>query len=156
MKQLYLIRHSYAENTRVGSTDFDRHLTPIGKDLLNDKIGLLANLPKPETCIVSSAVRTKETFDFLNTLWSLKVENVFFSERLYMADALGYKQLIEQTSYEVDRLAIIGHNPSITYLANNFCPEFVSGFSPGNILLRKSNADSWNQPGVKWEMTTLL
>lgn len=151
-KQIILIRHSYAEPSGAHGSDFTRALTSTGIKVLEQMKNSLKAVATPQICYVSSSLRTKATFEKINELWVLKNDCYRLEEQLYLGDISDYVAVIEATPNNVDTVAIIGHNPTISYLANKFNSGFVSGFSPASFLILSADFDEWTYAEKRWEI----
>src|SRR5262249_18010300 len=106
-------RHAKAEKALPGMSDRDRGLVKRGH---NDAARIGAYLAhhglQPDLTLVSSARRTRETFESLvGTL--LAPPPVDFDERLYNAGAGAIIDIVRQTKPGSRSLMVIGHNPGL-------------------------------------------
>ena len=124
-KTLYLMRHGQANED---GPDHDRSLSDKGMRDVRRQGQLLFKDQIPNRFIVSSSVRTTETVGHLR-------EELEFDERLIQFETSMYNAAIREL-YEVvtnlddlwPSVCLIGHNPSITYLA-----EFLTGDNIGYV-----------------------
>ncbi|MFY0674932.1 MAG: hypothetical protein JXQ87_16145 [Bacteroidia bacterium] len=154
-KNLILIRHSYA-NSQSEDGDFGRTLSEHGILKLNSQIEKLSALPKPKLIHVSSAKRTLQTCEWLNRLFKVTENHIWRSKELYHGSAHDYASIIESTPEQINSIALIAHNPSISYFGNSLCSDFVQGFSPGDILWLRSDNSGWNVQKAHWELELFL
>lgn len=111
MKHLYLMRHSQAESAGPAG-DASRPLTPegfraaeqVGADLRDRGIQL---------ALVSSAVRTRQTFEALGL--DCRAE---FMDALYDASPDTIAQRIGEVDEDVSELLVVAHSPAIPSLAS--------------------------------------
>jgi phosphohistidine phosphatase len=117
MRRLLLLRHAKAERLQGGGRDQDRVLAQRGRA---DAKTLGAYLARhafiPERALVSTAVRTRETWTLLTAAMG-KTPPVSFEERLYDASPDAILQTIKETGPDTGTLMLIGHNPGLQELA---------------------------------------
>lgn len=112
MPTLVLIRHSKAEPPRTD--DHARELAPRGRsDARLVREWLLAHAIEPDRVVVSSAVRTKQTWEGCS-VGSVAPE---FEDRVYEASVEDLREVIVCTEALVGTLVLVGHNPSVERLA---------------------------------------
>lgn len=109
------MRHAEAES--VAASDRERHLTSRGR---NDAAAagrwLASQGFTPEHAVVSSAVRTRETWAALAEAagWELSPD---LEPALYQAGAESALDLLRLVPAETHDLLLLGHNPTVGYLA---------------------------------------
>ena len=109
------MRHAKAEPG--GETDHDRELAQRGwNDALDAGRWLAGRGLVPDAALVSSARRTASTWLAVAEGGSFEVEATS-SDGLYSAGPESALDLVRETSADVDALVVIGHNPTIAYLA---------------------------------------
>lgn len=120
-RELILIRHTKSSWADFGMKDFDR---PLKKDRTGDAIRMGEKLHAlkvvPDLVVCSPAVRTKQTAALLCDKLKYSYDKVHFDMRLYESSAQDYMEVIREIAADVHTLVVIGHNPSITYFANQF------------------------------------
>ncbi|MDT3696481.1 MAG: histidine phosphatase family protein [Ignavibacterium sp.] len=117
---LYLIRHSIAENISIDKKDFDRELTSEGKTVILNSVKIWKNYIKNIDVILTSplirAVQTSEIIlsEFNPAQGLIKDNNLGTGSRssdlIELLNALEYKNI-----------AVIGHQPDLSIHINNFC-----------------------------------
>ena len=155
-KSLILIRHSYAENAGVNISDVQRKLTGYGLEVLEKVKTELRFVPIPQLCYLSPAKRTVETFESINKHWTLKNNRFLENEHLYHGNALDYLAIIENTPNDISSVAIVGHNPSVSYLASKLNSGFAQGFLPGCVLILSAHIDHWANANQTWEIEQFI
>jgi len=146
MKTLYLIRHAKSSWKNIDSTDFDRvlnkrgiHDAPlIGKKLheLNFNPELIVSSPAKRTTITSQLVCEEVNYSF---------ENIKFEPSIYEASLTQLKQLINLFPHEYHEVALIGHNPGITFLSNYLTDDFISNIPTCGVVKIELEIDNWNE-----------
>jgi phosphohistidine phosphatase len=115
MRTIALMRHAKAE--QGGRTDFERVLTDRGHaDAAEAGAWLAAQGFAPDHALVSAAARTRETWASLadGAGWSLEAD---YDRGLYSAEPATAMDLISMVDDAVGSLVVIGHNPTMAYLA---------------------------------------
>lgn len=117
MRRLLLLRHAKAERLQSGGRDQDRVLAPRGRsDAQKLGVYLARHSFIPDRALVSTAVRTRETWELLAAAFT-KAPPVRFEERLYNASPQTILQVIKETEPKIRMLLVIGHNPALQELA---------------------------------------
>ncbi|MCB8956870.1 MAG: histidine phosphatase family protein [Nocardioides sp.] len=109
------MRHAKAE--QMGPTDFDRALAARGHaDAQEAGSWLSGHGFSPDRALVSAALRTRETWAAVadGGGWDLDAD---LDRGLYSAEPDTAIDLVQQVDDEVRRLVLIGHNPTMAYLA---------------------------------------
>lgn len=117
MYRLLLLRHAKAGWAPPGTRDFDRPLTPTGRD---DAEALGREMKKrsylPDLVICSSAKRARETWEGVAAAIAPMDTPVVWSDALYSTDATGYLTVVQEAP-PCATLLVIGHNPNMEDLA---------------------------------------
>jgi phosphohistidine phosphatase len=114
-RRLVVMRHAKAE--QGGRTDFERVLTDRGRgDAAEAGAWLSAQGFTPDHALVSAAARTQDTWEALaaGAGWTLEPE---YDRGLYAAEPDTALDLIGLVDDAVGSLVVIGHNPTMAYLA---------------------------------------
>lgn len=133
-KKLYLIRHSYAEG--YGSRkDFDRTLTAEGQRTLRALSRHLEKQPfEPDKILCSPAKRTTETTQILLEELRMHDRIVTFEDALYNASPRELLFLVNQLDTFEGDVAIVGHNPSISYFGEFLTAEHIGTMEPASMV----------------------
>ncbi|HZZ88810.1 MAG TPA: histidine phosphatase family protein [Caulobacteraceae bacterium] len=116
MRRLILFRHAKAEPRAIGGDDFDRPLSPRGRD--DAAIvgrALAAGGYAPDLALISPARRTTETW--------IAAREAFAPARSELAPALydaapeAIREAIDAVAERCDTLVVIGHNPGMQEVA---------------------------------------
>ncbi|MDD2795260.1 histidine phosphatase family protein [Acidocella sp.] len=119
MHQLILLRHAKAAPANAAPSDHDRPLTDAGRQAAATiaaamrKAGLA-----PDVVLVSTALRTQQTFAELETagVWD-EWPNIDSLPVLYMAAPNRIRDLLRELPETVRSALVIGHNPGLHDLA---------------------------------------
>jgi phosphohistidine phosphatase len=139
---LVLLRHAHAEGW--AASDAERALAAHGVDAAG-RVGswLREQEIQPDRALVSSAVRTQQTWALVAAAagWTLAPD---VEAGLYTASPDSALDLIRRTDDSVQTLLVLGHNPTIHYLAQILSDgqgapeaetELLSGFSPASVAV---------------------
>jgi len=122
MKRLYLIRHAKSSWSEPGLDDFHRPLNLRGK---NDGAAMAKRFAiagiRPDLIVASPAVRTKKTARFMAEETGYDVDAIQYDNKLYLGSFSYHCQLIATLFQQVDELFLVGHNGTITELAEQLC-----------------------------------
>jgi phosphohistidine phosphatase len=128
-KTLYLIRHAKSDWSVPGQKDMERELNSRG---ISDAPRMGAKMKElgmqPELMISSPSVRTRMTLEFMTEQMDYDFEAVHWEEDIYESSVRTLLRIINELPEEKQRVAIVGHNPGLTYLA-----EYITGDILGNI-----------------------
>ena len=114
-RQLVVMRHAKAEPG--GENDHARELSQRGwEDAVEAGRWLADRGLVPDAGLVSSSRRTTSTWLAVAEGGSFEAEATY-SEGLYSAGPETALDLVRETSDDIDTLVVIGHNPTIAYLA---------------------------------------
>ena len=128
-RKLHLIRHSYAENPTNSQSDIDRRLTLEGQTTIRALGRYLSNQGfDPSKILCSTAARTRETAINLLEELDLSERIVDYLEVIYNASLRELLALVNACDGGHKEIAIIGHNPAITFFG-----EYLTGAAIGNM-----------------------
>jgi len=129
MKQLYLIRHAKSSWSRPDLDDFDRPLNKRGRRNAPFMAGRLsARGIFPRRIVASPARRASKTAIHIAEGTGFPREDILYDMGLYSAEKSYFLSTIAFHLSEVDILFMIGHNPTITELA-----EYLTGKQFSNV-----------------------
>jgi phosphohistidine phosphatase len=114
-RRLVIMRHARAES--VAPSDHERALAPRGRaDAEAAGRWLAGQGVVPDAAFVSDAQRTRDTWAELSAGagWDCAPD---FSAALYAAGADSAFDLVNETDPDVRTLVVVGHNPTMAYVA---------------------------------------
>lgn len=144
-KTLYLMRHGKAEQT-YGLKDYDRGLTDRGmrdcrrqaKDVFHGNV--------PNRFLVSAAVRTSQTVLHMQEELDFSKDRIDFEQVLYLCSTREMLELITDFDDLWGSVCLIGHNPTISYMA-----EYLTGNPVGHVntsgIVKMSFSGRWAEMG---------
>jgi len=125
-RTLILIRHTKSNWGDFSLPDFDR---PIKKERADDAKEMAAKLKelelKPDLIICSPAKRTRQTVEFFCDKLKYDYDKIQFDKRIYESSVEDVLQVIRETDATIKTLFVVGHNPSLTDLANMFAENSI-------------------------------
>lgn len=136
------MRHARAEP--VAPSDLERHLTERGRlDAEDAGAWLVEQGFEPDLVMVSTAVRTRETWSAMRERVGWQVEEDRRAD-LYSAGPEAALDVLRTAPRDVTSLVVLGHNPTVAYLAQLLSdgaadPELLArasaGFPPASVTL---------------------
>ena len=124
MKYIRLIRHAKSAEGKVGESDHDRPLAGRGERDGPLMQAWLASQANPvEWVWASSAVRAQSTAEFVANASSA---NLVTEGALYLASPDTIVDVLRSTPPSVESVAIVAHNPGLTYATNLLGPESIT------------------------------
>lgn len=146
MKQLYLLRHAQTLEKRPDENDKDRILTPVGFQNANRMgINLKNKKAQPDIIICSAATRTQLTAECIAEHVSYDSNRVHINGEVYDASIRTLLNAVNNLKEEWKTVVLIGHNPSISYLAEYITGEAVGNMSTCGLVSIQFNLDSWQE-----------
>jgi phosphohistidine phosphatase len=136
MDRLILLRHAKAETDAPSGDDFDRPLAPRGRrEALAMGERLAAIGERPDIALVSSALRTRETWELVEP--ALPGVEVRFLPELYNAEVGVIRRLAEAAGEPGGVVIVVAHNPGLQDLTVRLLRE---GAAPAAYLARAQRA----------------
>lgn len=144
MKTLYLVRHAKSSWNDMTLDDFDRPLNKRGKrDAPVMAQWLKDTITQLDAIISSPAKRAKSTAKQFADRFELEVE---YHKSLYHAGQEEILSSVYGANDNHSRIAIFGHNPGFTYLANNYADDnnYIDNVPTCGIVAVESSAEKWS------------
>jgi phosphohistidine phosphatase len=145
MKKIIFIRHGKAEDQNTDISDFERALTTKGKkEVHNIALKLREKQSQIDLFVSSPAFRAIETALIIARDFGVKNENIRILDNLYYGTKstllFNYIQKVED---DKTILAIIGHNPSITSIAEWFSKDPVDFIPKSGVVCLSFSSKIW-------------
>lgn len=140
MKSLYIIRHSDAVDG-FDIPDSFRQLSKRGIEQSNAQGLRFPNLP--ELWYVSPALRTYATAHIL-AKHQKKAPSILLRPSLYNSQIENYLDVLVETADDVNEVAIIGHNPTVSELAFTL-GKYNGIFKKGSVAKINFKISSWSE-----------
>lgn len=118
-RHLVLLRHAKAERG-ADMPDTLRPLALQGRRQCTDLAQRLVTAGLvPEVVLVSSAVRTRQTWDLVSTAFATGPEpDVRVDDRIYDAGPAGLLEVIAEVDRRVRSVLVVGHEPTMSIVAH--------------------------------------
>lgn len=154
MKTLYLLRHAKSSWDFEDLSDHDRPLNKrgrqdaplMGRELMSREI-------EPDLIVSSSAVRALTTAALVAKELEYPTETIEINEAIYGASKEELCGIIQATSDDVNKLILVGHNPTITDVANLLSPEHVASIPTTGVVCLTFDCSHWEE--IEKENATL-
>jgi phosphohistidine phosphatase len=141
MKTVYLIRHAKSDWNNPELTDYERPLNKRGlTDLPIMAEKLLGLNFNPQLIVSSPAQRAMNTAELIS-----KEKSILFDSSIYEASLEDLIHLINLLPEKHNEIAIVGHNPSMTYLSNYLTGNTISNMPTCSVIKIEMEIDDWNQ-----------
>ena len=142
--KIWLIRHAKSAWGDPGLRDFDRPLNKRGRRDGPIMASWLGTRSHPASWIwTSTAVRALATAAFVREAFQVPEDRVVGTDELYHAGPETLLDVLRRTPSEVDSVALVAHNPGLTWLANSFGRHRVTVNVPTFGVLRFDHPGSW-------------
>jgi phosphohistidine phosphatase len=146
MKKLYLVRHAKSSWKHPDLDDFERPLSKRGKRdgpimgrFLRDKDILL------DILISSPAVRAKKTAKIIAKNLAYSKNKIKFDHDIYEASTKDLLIIFSNINDKHNTVMLVGHNPSMTYLANMLASCRIDNIPTCGIVCIELNITSWKE-----------
>ncbi len=155
MKQLTLIRHAKSSWTNTHSTrDIDRPLNHRGE---RDAPRMATHLRQqgflPELILSSPATRAATTAEEIARGIGYDIDGILWKDQIYAAVVSELMELISGIDAELSHVALVGHNPSFTELANQLQTQLIDNIPTCGVVTIEFAVDSWTDvPGSRGDL----
>lgn len=144
MKRVYLIRHSKSSWSDPSLSDFERPLNnrgnndaPMMAEKMREKVGSV------DLILSSTAVRAKETLNQFIQEDGIEYKELMYDDRLYHAPKDRILRKISDVDEKYESVAIVGHNPGLTDLANSFSNVTIDNLPTTGIFAVEFEIEKW-------------
>ena len=142
--KLWLIRHAKSAWGDRGLADFDRPLNERGRRDGPLMAAWLARQTDPATWLwTSTAARARATAAFVREGFSIPEDAVFALDELYHANPEQILDVIRRTPPGVGSVALVAHNPGLTWLVNAMGAQPVTNNLPTFGVARFHVTGAW-------------
>ncbi|MGD8418096.1 MAG: histidine phosphatase family protein [Pseudomonadales bacterium] len=142
--KIWLIRHAKSSWKEPGLSDFERPLNKRGKKDGPRMAAWLATQTDPPGWLwTSTAARALATARFVQEGFSLDASAVAAVDSLYEASPEAIVDVLRQTPPDVTSVAVVAHNPGLTWLANLLGQAPVTDNLPTFGIVRFEVAGPW-------------
>ena len=143
---LYIARHAKSSWKDTDLFDYERPLNKRGKKDA-PKIGkiLYSKGVLPDLIISSPAKRARKTARLLAKKINYPKENIVEEKAIYEASISDLLNIIEQFNDSLQKVMIVGHNPSFTALANYLSPKYFDNIPTIGVVAISFPCSSWKE-----------
>ena len=152
VKTLFLVRHAKSSWENPEGGDHARTLNDRGRKNAPEMAARLKGRAVTlDRLITSSATRARETGAFFVSGLDLGAESVIVEAQLYGATAADWLGLIQSLDESWNSVMMIGHNPTLTELANGLGRMDISNVPTCGVLECRYAGDYWGNFGEQAE-----
>ena len=146
MKSIFIARHAKSSWKHFELEDHERPLNKRGKRDAPFMGAILAQKKiMPDLILSSHAQRAKLTAEAFAESLGFPVENILWSEELYLAPASDLVKFVQKTDNSVESILLVGHNPGLTSFANYLVHTKLDNIPTCGILGVNFSFDEWSQ-----------
>ncbi len=143
MKKLYIIRHAKS-SWNFDLPDENRPLALRGRrDVFRVGRVLSRTENTPDLLITSHASRAIYTALFLADEWGYPEADIQIDERMYHAYSNVLLDILSEIDDNINSVAIFGHNPGFTDLANHFNDTYIDNVPTCGVYGFELEIDRW-------------
>lgn len=145
-KKLYLLRHARAFEKAADQKDTERELDSTGLQNAT-RMGIhLAEQQTPIDIIISSpAARALSTATLIAEQLHYDPARIHKNDSIYEASVRTLLQVINQFKNEWSHVLLVGHNPSITYLAEYLSKHDIGTMTTCGFVALTLDNDHWEE-----------
>ncbi|HEY0740187.1 MAG TPA: phosphohistidine phosphatase SixA [Chryseosolibacter sp.] len=145
-KLLFLYRHGEAAQSHSSDGDRDRELTSKGISQSN-RMGtyLASNQFGVKSIYTSPALRAHQTAAITAEAMKIDTSEIVIEEELYTATTRMFFEFVTKLNPDLDSVMCVGHNPTITYLAEYLTKESIGDIAPAGVAIIKFDLSSWSE-----------
>jgi phosphohistidine phosphatase len=145
MKQLLLLRHGHSGDKSSGYTDKERTLTIVGIQQAS-AVGIFLHDRNVNinTIISSSADRAVATANLVAERIRFNTDSIVVVDDLYNGSMGTYINVLGNCDNH-QHLLLVGHNPTISYLAEYLTQSASGDMGPGDLLVLSLDIQRWNE-----------
>lgn len=146
VKQLYLFRHAEALDKSANQPDKNRELTTAGvQQALQAGAYLLRENLALDAIFSSSAERARQSASIIGDVLKMDPQRVVFEDELYDASVRTFFAFIGQLDNAYNHVMCVGHNPTISYLAEYLSKAEIGDMTTAGIAIITFNVSSWSE-----------
>ena len=134
-RQLLILRHGKSDPVAEAAADFER---PLAKRGFRDapRIGhwMKKHDLTPDLILSSPALRARQTVEAVADELGVGRDQIRFDDRLYLASCDTLKQVLQESTENIHRILIVGHNPGLEELLESLADEPPPRNKKGKLL----------------------
>jgi phosphohistidine phosphatase len=147
-RSLYLLRHAHSLEKQLLQKDRDRELSDAGvQQCFRLGAYLLKNKFTFDKIFTSNAVRARSTTQLVADTLQFDPANIIDDDKLYEASVRTFLQYINEMDPNLHAVMCVGHNPTISYLAEYLTKENTGEMATGSLVAIRFEIFSWTEVG---------
>ena len=145
-KYIYILRHCKSSWSDPKLADMDRPLNKRGRGdaplmaLVIKRMGYT-----PGLIITSPSMRTRLTIQPIIRAFDLTNDDVLIEPSIYHGSPVDYVNAISMQDDQLSEILLVGHNPAITYIANECIGDPIENVPTGGLLVIRSATEQWSE-----------
>lgn len=144
MKTLYLVRHAKSSWNDISIQDYQRPLLEKGINrTLRVARYLISKKIQPDLIVSSHAVRAFETANILAEKLGFPKHEILIEDQLYFSGSEAIHNVLLGLPNDKNNVMIVGHNPDMTKLANEFLIEKIDYLPTTGVVSVSFETDRW-------------
>ncbi|MFD0941738.1 SixA phosphatase family protein [Pedobacter boryungensis] len=145
-KQLLIIRHAKSDWGNANLHDFDRPLNKRGTANAPEMAQRLSNQQIiPQLIVSSPALRAITTAKYFAKAWKISSKDIQQESEIYEANVKALLSVITNFDNELDIIALFGHNPGLTDLANYLSNAHIYNMPTCSVVFIEFPFDDWEE-----------
>jgi phosphohistidine phosphatase len=145
-KYLYLLRHAESTQKQLHENDKDRQLSSRGiKEALMIGTYLFKQNTPLNIIMSSTASRALTTANLVTDALKIDSEKISPQDDLYEASPRTFLQFVSELDDTLQHVMCVGHNPTISYLAEHFTKSEIGDMVPGGLSIISFDIHSWKE-----------
>lgn len=150
MKLLTLFRHAKSSWDDSSLDDHDRPLAPRGhRDAERMAKRLASQGHAPDLLLTSTALRARETADYLAAALDLAGERLRIERAIYLATPDQLLRVISGQDDGLESVLLVGHNPGLTEFANALLPSLrLDNLPTAGVIAIDCDVQRWSEVGA--------
>lgn len=146
MKELIVVRHAKSSWEHAGLADHERPLLEKGKKRTRKIINYLQEQGvKPDFILTSSALRARETANYIAIGLGLDKGLMKVDPALYHADAEQLLAQFDDLSDTFNSVMLVGHNPALTNFVNFFLVPPIDWLPTSGVVALQFDTEHWDE-----------
>lgn len=145
-KQLLLVRHGKSEWGNAHLPDFERPLNPRGHRNAPEMASRLVYKNHiPQLMVSSPALRAITTARHFAQVWKIPADQIHEDASIYEADTKALMKVVNNLNNKYTRVALFGHNPGFTDLANYLTDAGIYNIPTCGTVLIEFGVENWQE-----------
>lgn len=145
-KKIFIIRHGKSDWSSPDMPDIDRPLKSRGvRDGYKMAELLKQRKEKIDLVISSPATRAIHTALIFTRILQISEKNIKVEPDFYMAESKLMNKYCQKVSDNYNNIMIVGHNPGITTLTNDYFPKEVDNVPTSGVVILNFTCKSWSK-----------